>query len=110
MFYNPQTIDKAIGDIQKAISSIDVDGLLLVREDLQAELAIMAPTDTPVRNRLNRIQGNGKAQLGLVKSDYIGEHPTAIDTSYRKIPREGWSNPEPVETTRQTISGCKHLN
>jgi len=61
MFFNPQTIDKAIGDIQKAIGSIDVDGLLLVREDLQAELAIMAPTDTPVRNRLNRIQGNGKA-------------------------------------------------
>jgi len=61
MFFNPQTIDRAIGDIQKAIGSIDVDGLLLVREDLQAELAIMAPTDTPVRNRLNRIQGNGKA-------------------------------------------------
>jgi len=61
MFFNPQAIDKAIGDIQKAIGSIDVEGLLLVREDLQAELAIMAPTDTPVRNRLNRIQGNGKA-------------------------------------------------
>ena len=61
MFFNPQTIDRAIGDIQKAIGSIDVDGLLLVREDLQAELAIMAPTDTPVRNRLNRIPGNGKA-------------------------------------------------
>lgn len=61
MFFNPQAIDKAIGDIQKAIGSIDVDGLLLVREDLQAELAIMAPTDTPIRNRLNRIQGNGKA-------------------------------------------------
>ncbi|MFA6971371.1 MAG: DUF5309 family protein [Gallionella sp.] len=61
MFFNPQTIDKAIADIQKAIGSVDVDGLLLVREDLQAELAIMAPTDTPVRNRLNRIQGNGKA-------------------------------------------------
>lgn len=28
---------------------------------LQAEMAIMAPTDTPLRNRLNRIQGNGKA-------------------------------------------------
>jgi len=29
---------------------------------LQAEMAVMAPTDTPLRNRLNRIQGNGKAQ------------------------------------------------
>jgi len=35
MFFNPQTIDKAISDIQKAIGSIDVDGLLLVREDLK---------------------------------------------------------------------------
>jgi hypothetical protein len=110
MFFNPQTIDKAIGDIQKAIGSIDVDGLLLVREDLQNELAIMAPTDTPLRNRLNRIQGNGKAQLGLVKLDYIGGNPVVIDTNYRKIPREGWRNPEPVETTRQAISGLSILN
>lgn len=54
-------VEQAINDIQKAISSTDVSGLLLVREDLQAEMAIMAPTDTPLRNRLNRIQGNGKA-------------------------------------------------
>ena len=100
MFFNPQTIDKAISDIQKAIGSIDVDGLLLVREDLQAELAIMAPTDTPVRNRLNRIQGNGKAQLGLVKLDYIGEHPI-MSTSYRTIPREGWA----TRTRRDYTSG-----
>jgi len=105
MFFNPQTIDKAISDIQKAIGSIDVEGLLLVREDLQAELAIMAPTDTPVRNRLNRIQGNGKARqkcLGLVKSDYIGETPMILDINYRTIPREDCRNTEPVETIRQT--------
>jgi hypothetical protein len=58
---NAQVVDQAIQDIQKAISSVDVSGLLLVREDLQSEMAIMAPTDTPLRNRLNRIQGNGKA-------------------------------------------------
>ncbi len=58
---NAQTVDQAINDIQKAISSVDVSGLLLVREDLQAEMAIAAPTDTPLRNRFNRIQGNGKA-------------------------------------------------
>ena len=61
MNINAQTIESAIQDIQKAISSVDVSGLLLVREDLQAEMAIMAPTDTPLRNRLNRVQGNGKA-------------------------------------------------
>jgi len=59
--YNAQVVEQAINDIQKAISSTDVSGLLLVREDLQAEMAIMAPTDTPLRNRLNRIPGNGKA-------------------------------------------------
>lgn len=58
---NQQTVDQAIDTITKAISSVDVAGLALVREDLQAELAIEAPTSTPVRNRLNRIQGNGKA-------------------------------------------------
>lgn len=59
--FDAQVVEKAINDIQKAITSVPVDGLLLVREDLQAEMAIMAPTDTPLRNRLNRIQGNGKA-------------------------------------------------
>ena len=59
--YNAQAVEQAINDIQKAISSTDVSGLLLVREDLQAEMAIQAPTDTPLRNRLNRIPGNGKA-------------------------------------------------
>ena len=61
MSYNAQLVEQALQDIQKAISSTPVDGLMLVREDLQAEMAIMAPTDTPLRNRLNRIQGNGKA-------------------------------------------------
>lgn len=59
--YNANVVEQAINDIQKAISSTNVSGLLLVREDLQAEMAIQAPTDTPLRNRLNRIQGNGKA-------------------------------------------------
>ena len=59
--FNANVVEQAINDIQKAISSTSVSGLLLVREDLQAEMAIQAPTDTPLRNRLNRIQGNGKA-------------------------------------------------
>lgn len=59
--FNAAQVEQAINDIQKAISSVNVDSLLLVREDLQAEMAIMAPTDTPLRNRFNRIQGNGKA-------------------------------------------------
>lgn len=56
----------AIENLQKAIpvpnvGDSAVDGLELVREDLQAEMAIVAPTDTPLRNRLNRVKGNGNA-------------------------------------------------
>jgi len=29
-----QSVERAINDIQKAVSSVDVSGLLLVREDL----------------------------------------------------------------------------
>ncbi len=58
---NANLVDEALATIRKSIESTDVSGLLLVREDLQAELAIEAPTATPVRNRLNRIQGNGRA-------------------------------------------------
>ena len=54
-------VDQAIERINKAISSTDVTGLLLVREDLQNELAIANPTDTPLRNRLTRVPGNGSA-------------------------------------------------
>lgn len=56
-----QEVDMAIDAIQKQIAMTPVAGLLLVREDLQSELALMAPTDTPLRNRLSRIQGNGSA-------------------------------------------------
>ena len=63
MSYNAQLVEQALQDIQKAISSTSVDGLMLVREVQQAEMAIMAPTDTPLRNRLNRIQGNGQFSM-----------------------------------------------
>ena len=100
---NAQLVESAIQDITKAISSVDVSGLLLVREDLQAEMAIMAPTDTPLRNRLNRIQGNGKAHswyklvptshaeglfLGTKPSDGFFERgglPNATTPSYKFV-------------------------
>jgi len=100
---NAQVVDQAIQDIQKAISSVDVSGLLLVREDLQAEMAIAAPTDTPLRNRLNRVQGNGKAHswyklvptsqpeglfLGTAPSDGFfpkGGLPAATTPSYKFV-------------------------
>jgi hypothetical protein len=58
---NPYDVVNALEGLQKAVSSTSVVGLELVREDLQSEMAIQAPLDTPVRNRLARIPGNGKA-------------------------------------------------
>jgi hypothetical protein len=43
----------------------------------------MAPTDTPIRNRLNRIGGNGKAQIpstGLKKLGEFGGYPEKDNT------------------------------
>jgi hypothetical protein len=48
-------------DLSKQITTTAVTGLQLRREDLQAQMAIMAPVDTPVRNRLKRIKGQGGA-------------------------------------------------
>ena len=56
-----QEVDQAIDKINKAITATSVSNLLLVREDLQNELAIANPTDTPLRNRLARVPGNGSA-------------------------------------------------
>lgn len=54
-------INGLLEDLRKAITTIPVTGIELVREDLQAELAIAAPVDAPLRNRLARTSGNGKA-------------------------------------------------
>lgn len=58
---NQRDVIRSIEELQKAISVTTVQNLELVREDLQEELAIAAPIDTPLRNRLGRIKGNGKA-------------------------------------------------
>lgn len=54
-------IGKALEEMQKAISENNITGTGLVREDLQAGLAVAGPMETPLRNRLNRISGNGTA-------------------------------------------------
>jgi hypothetical protein len=58
---NQRDIIRSIDELNKAISVTTVQNLELVREDLQEEMAIAAPIDTPLRNRLQRIKGNGKA-------------------------------------------------
>jgi hypothetical protein len=54
-------IKTALDTLMKAVNETSVVDMQLVREDLSADLAIAAPIDTPVRNRLARIQGNGTA-------------------------------------------------
>ena len=54
-------IGKALEEMQKAITEANVTGGNLVREDLQAGLAVAGPMETPLRNRLNRVTGSGNA-------------------------------------------------
>lgn len=66
MNLNPLTVEQTLQglftSLQKAgVSTSTVAGLQLVREDLSPVLALMVPTETPVRNRLARIPGNGNA-------------------------------------------------
>lgn len=80
---NPWEVDEAIANIQKAISSTNVSGLLLVREDLQSELAVAVGKDTPIRNRLTRIKGNGSSHAwyrlsptSYSQGQFLGTGPT----------------------------------
>ncbi len=50
-----------INDFMKQITTAGVTGLQLRREDLQEQMAINIGVDTPLRNRLNRIKGEGGA-------------------------------------------------
>ena len=59
----------------KAYTSADVaSGPQLVRQDLQSVIALAGNPRTPVRNLLNRIQGNGSAHMWfkLEPIDYVG--------------------------------------
>ena len=110
-------VDQAISNIRKAISTTNVSGLMLVREDLQSELAVACPTDTPIRNRLSRIEGNGEAHTWyrLEKTNSIygpfigttpagaffapGGLPTTTQASYRKVSAPYTSLGDMVEVT-----------
>src|ERR1039457_1873575 len=47
--------------LEKAISTTSVTGLQLYRQDLQQEMAMEVPVDTPLRNRIRRVPGQGGA-------------------------------------------------
>jgi len=89
-------------------SNTAVVGLEVVRQDLEDDLKLAANLDTPVRNRLSRKKGNGKAHafyklvsnLGLTETTtkYLGTDPTgaaftkgglpqSIDPQYQYISR-----------------------
>lgn len=66
MNLNPMAVEATLqglfDTLKKAgVSTSAVSGLQLVREDLSPVLALMLPTETPIRNLLKRIPGNGNA-------------------------------------------------
>jgi hypothetical protein len=70
-----------------AKSTTGVVGLELVRQDLEDKLKLAANVDTPLRNRLSRKKGNGKAHayyklvsnagLNQTTSNFLGTDPSA---------------------------------
>lgn len=90
-----------------AKSSTPVQGLEVVRQDLENDLKLAANLDTPLRNRLNRIKGEGKAHafyqlqsnldssgkvrfLGTEANNGVfakGGLPNSVDAQYNYIAR-----------------------
>ena len=68
-------------------STTTVNGLELVRQDLEDEMKVAANLDTPLRNRFHRIEGNGKAHAYYklvsnpgatqTNSKFLGTDPSA---------------------------------
>jgi hypothetical protein len=76
-------IDAAMLNIKKSVATDPVTGLSLVREDLSAVLTIATPTTAPLRNRLARIPGSGKAHAfyrvkatTTANGKFLGTDPT----------------------------------
>jgi hypothetical protein len=106
---NPESILRQLqkfDEIRK--SNTAVVGLEVVRQDLEDDLKLAANLDTPVRNRISRKKGNGKAHafyklvsnLGATQTTtkYLGTDPTgaaftkgglpvSIDPQYQYVSR-----------------------
>ena len=103
---NLQGLDAQVGNLIRK-SSTPVLGLEVVRQDLENDLKLAANIRTPLRNRLNRIKGDGKAHafyqlqsnldstgqvrfLGTQATDGIfakGGLPNSTDAQYNYIAR-----------------------
>lgn len=97
---NPLAIQTALSNLQDAlvkaggVNTSAVTGLQLVREDLSGIMAIMAPTETPLRNLLTRIPGNGNAhswyqQVAQADTDgslYLGTTPSGAAFAAGQLP------------------------
>ena len=60
-FLTPQEIAETITNYTRAISDTSITTGALNRQDLQSDIVVAAPIQTPLRNRLNRVPGNGTA-------------------------------------------------
>lgn len=97
---NPLAIQNALQNLQDqlikagGVSTTAVTGLQLVREDLSGIMAIQAPTETPLRNVLKRIPGNGLAhawyqqisQADVDGSLFLGTTPSGAAFAAGQLP------------------------
>lgn len=60
---SPAQVVSTLAAFQKAITTTDFPTGNLNRQDLQAEIVVAAPIETPLRNRLKRAPGNGQAHM-----------------------------------------------
>ena len=90
-----QTLQGLFDSLRKAgVNTNPVSGLQLVREDLSPVLALMVPTETPIRNMLKRIPGNGNAhswyqQLAQADTDgslFFGTTPSGSAFAAGQLP------------------------
>lgn len=104
--------DQIVADLRKfdqiRKSTTAVPGLEVVRQDLEDDLKLAANLDTPVRNRLTRIKGEGKAHafyklvsnagINQTTTKYLGTDPSgaafakgglpaALDPQYEYVSR-----------------------
>lgn len=77
-FRTPEQIVQGLRDFEQIRKSTTaVVGLEVVRQDLEDDLKLAANVDTPVRNRIKRIKGNGKAHAYYMLSANAGVNQTS---------------------------------
>lgn len=89
-FLTPQQIEELLNVTKEAVTEVPVAGLTLNRQDLQEQMVIMAPTATPLRNRMRRMPGNGTAHSFYRLVGNTNTDVAAIGTFFGTTPSGGF--------------------